>query len=359
MRGHVPTFTGRLLLEDDVLEGTLTVEGGRVVEWLEGETDRHPTATGWILPSPVNAHTHVADTFARDRPGKPATVAELVGPGGWKSKQLATASAAEVEAGIHRYVGEMATIGTARFVDFREGGLDGVRLLRRIADDLPVQPLIMGRPSRNGFDPDEAAALLSTADGVGLSARRDFADHGDVESWAEACHAARKPFALHASEAAEEDLEAIAALEPAFLVHCTRASRDALSAVADAGIPVVVCPRSNAHYGLKTPLDRMRGAGVTVAVGTDNGMLNDGDLLAELGQLKAWFPAVPTADLLRTLSFGGRQAAGMPRPAVPRPGDPADLVVLPFEPFRADSSHKPGFVVPPASTAAPHPPARA
>ena len=353
MRGPVPTFSGRLLLEDDVLEGTLTVEGGRIVEWLEGETERHPTATGWILPSPVNAHTHVADTFARDRPGKPATVAELVGPGGWKSKQLATASAAEIEAGIQRYVGEMAAVGTARFVDFREGGLEGVRILRRLADDLPVQPIIMGRPRTNGFDPDEAAALLSAADGIGLSARRDFADPGDVESWAEACHAARKPFALHASEAAEEDLEAIAALEPAFLVHCTRATRDALLAVADAGIPVVVCPRSNAHYGLKTPLDRMRAAGVTVAVGTDNGMLNTGDLLAELAQLKSWFPAVPTADLLRMLSHGARKVAGMPTPAVPHAGDAADLVVLPFEPFRADHSHKPGFVVPPA----PSPPA--
>ena len=350
MRTRVPSFSGRLLLADDVVEGTLDVEGGRVVAWREGEMEKHPTARGWIVPSPVNAHTHVADAFARDLPGKPGTVAELVGPGGWKSTQLAAASPQTVRSGIQRYVGEMAAIGTVRFADFREGGVEGVRVLRAMQEDLPVEPIIFGRPRSNTFEPDEAAALLAAADGIGLSARRDFADPAHVEEWAEACHRARKPFALHASEAAEEDLEIIATLEPAFVVHGTRASRDALSALADASIPVVVCPRSNAHYGMKTPLDRMRAAGVAVAVGTDNGMLNTGDLLAELARLKAWFPAVPTADLLRMATTTARDLAGCPVRLPPRAGDAADFVVLPLEPFSAAASHKPGFAVPSAPT---------
>ena len=342
----VPTFSGRLLLADDVLEGTVEVEGGRIVGWHEGELDPKATAKGWIVPAPVNAHTHVADAFARDRPGKPSTVAGLVGPGGWKAKQLATAQPDEVRAGIVRYVGEMAAMGTARFLDFREGGVGGVRLLRAMARDLPVEPFILGRPATNAFEPEEAATLLAEADGIGLSARRDFADAEDLEEWADACRKAGKPFALHASEAAEEDLESIVALEPAFLVHCTRAGRDKLTAVADAGVTVVVCPRSNAYYGLKTPLDRMLAAGVTVAVGTDNGMLNDGDLLAELSQLRSWFPAVRTAELLRMATLHGRALTGPPVRLPPRVGDVADLVVLPLEPFSPAASHKPGFVVP-------------
>ncbi|MFO1533311.1 MAG: amidohydrolase family protein [Thermoplasmatota archaeon] len=349
----MPSFSGRLLLADDVLEGTVEVEAGRVVGWREGDIDRKATARGWIVPSLANAHTHVADAFARGRPGKPATVAELVGPGGWKSKQLAAARPDEVRAGVLRYVDEMAAVGTSRFIDFREGGLPGVRLLRNMAAELAVPPVILGRPLANTFDPDEAAALLAEADGIGLSARRDFARSGDVEAWSDLCRKGRKPFALHASEAHEEDIDSILGLQPSFLVHCTRALRGQLEAVADAGVTVVVCPRSNAHYGMKTPLDRMLAAGVTVAVGTDNGMLNDGDLLAELAQLKFWFPAVSTQQLLRMATWHARALAG-PLPRLPpRAGDPADLVVLPPEPFAASSAHKPGFAGRPAPTAAP------
>jgi cytosine/adenosine deaminase-related metal-dependent hydrolase len=215
-----------------------------------------------------------------------------------------------------------------------------------LADDLPVEPFILGRPLKNDYEPEEAALLLAEVDGIGLSARRDFADPDDVEAWADACRKAGKPFALHASEAAEEDLETIVGLGPAFLVHCTRASRDRLAAVADAGVTVVVCPRSNAHYGMKTPLDRMRAVGLTVAVGTDNGMLNTGDLMAELSLLKSWFPALPTAELLRMATIHARALAGSQTRLPPRSGDVADFIVLPPEPLSAVSSHKPGFVVP-------------
>lgn len=355
MRLDVPTFSGRLLLADDVLEGTVEVEGGKVVAWHEGELDAKATARGWIVPSPVNAHTHVADAFARDLPGKPDTVHALVGPGGWKMTQLARATPAQVAQGMRRYVGEMAALGTTRFLDFREGGLAGVRTLRALADDLAVEPFILGRPLQNDFDAEEAALLMAEADGIGLSAHRDFADPDHVEAWADACRKAGKPFALHASEAQEEDLESIVGLGPAFLVHCTRASKDRLAAVADAGVPIVVCPRSNLHYGMKTPLDRMRAAGVTVAVGTDNGMLNTGDLMAELSLLKSWFPAVPTADLLRMATVHARALVGPPARLPPRAGDIADFIVLPREPLSPAASHKPGFVVPRAPMPDPAP----
>src|ERR1041385_7548964 len=83
-----------------------------------------------------------------------------------------------------------------------------------------------------------------------------------------------------------------------FLVHATQCTGGDLRAIADAGVPVVVCPRSNAHYGMKSPLDRMLAAGIHPAVGTDNGMLQDGDLLAELSLLASWFPQVPLETLL-------------------------------------------------------------
>jgi cytosine/adenosine deaminase-related metal-dependent hydrolase len=295
------------------------------------------------VPAPVNAHTHVADACLRGRLGMPTTVAELVGPGGWKQQHLAVATPKEIGAGIQRYTGEMAALGTSRFLDFREGGLTGVRLLRGLAGDLPVQPTIFGRPAKNTFDDVEAKALLAEADGIGLSALRDFEDPADAEAWADACRKARKPFALHASEARREDMEAVLALEPSFLVHGTQATRADLAAVADAGVSVVICPRSNAHYGMKSPLDRLVEAGVSVAVGTDNGMLQDGDLLAELALLKAWFPKVGDEALLRMATWNGRALAGLPAALPPKRGAPLDAVVLPDRPLASVPSTRPGF----------------
>lgn len=326
-----------------MVAGWLEADGGRTVAWGEGDPPRRPDARGWIVPAPVNAHTHVADAFLRDRPGKPATVAELVGPGGWKQRNLANAKPADMATGVQRYVGEMAALGTSRFLDFREGGLAGVRLLRSLAEQLPVQPLVFGRPTTNTFDDEEAGTLLAEADGIGLSALRDFKDSADAEAWAEACRKARKPLALHASEAKREDIEAVLALEPAFLVHCTQATTPDLQAIADAGVAVVVCPRSNAHYGMKSPLDRMLAAGLTVAVGTDNGMLQDGDLLAELALLKSWFPKVGDETLLRLATWHGRDVAGLAASLPPKRGSALDAIVLPEAPLRAAPSGKPGF----------------
>ncbi len=346
----MPLFAGRILLKEEVVEGWVEVEAGRIVGSGEGKPESKPTAKGWIVPAPVNSHTHVADAFLRSFPGKPGTVAELVGPGGWKQRHLAHADTGEVQRGIQRYVTEMAAVGTARFMDFREGGIEGVRLLAALTgaeagatNGLAVEPIIYGRPKKPDFAADEAQSLLAKVHGIGLSALRDFPDAGDAESWADAARKARKPLALHVSEAKREPMEDILALGPAFLVHCTQATRGDLEAIADEDVPVVVCARSNAHYGLKTPVDRMLAAGVTLAVGTDNGMLHDGNLFAELAQIAAWYPKIPVADLLRMATWNGRRLAGLPMALPVKVGAAADLIVLPDVPWAMARSGKPGF----------------
>lgn len=337
---------GRLLYDDEVREGWIEAVDGKVVDLGDGAPPRKPDATGWVVPAPVNAHTHVADAALRSKPGKPATVAELVGPGGWKQRELAAAAHDELRQGVIHYVDEMAAIGTARFIDFRETGLSGVTFLRSLSDDLAVQPFILGRPTGYTFNEAEAIGLLREADGIGLSALRDFPRRDIVESWADAARKAGKPFALHASESRAEDLEEVLALEPSFLVHCNQATDDEFEAAADDGVPIVVCPRSNAHYGMKTPLARMREAGVVVAVGTDNGMLHDGNLLAELALLHDWFPDVPVDALLRMATIHARALVGL-RGLPSRKGAAVDLVVLPDKPWTRSTASRPGFVVPP------------
>jgi len=340
----LPLFSGRILLRDAVVDGWLHAEAGRIVDWGEGAPEQKVHATGWIVPAPVNAHTHIADTFLRGVPGKPRTVAELVGPGGWKQRHLAAATAEHTRSGIQVCIEEMAAVGTAAFLDFREGGAAGARLLRDAAADLPVEARIYGRPLHNIFDAAEAAEVLAVSDGIGLSAMRDFENTRDVEAWSEAAHRARKPFALHASEGRRESMDAVLALAPSFVVHATQATPGDLRRLADDEVPVVVCPRSNAYYGLRTPVAAMAEAGLKVAVGTDNGMLQDGNVLAELAQLHAWAPTIPSEAFLRMATWHGRDVAGLSTTS-PRRGDVADWIVLPERPWGLVADGRPGFVV--------------
>lgn len=327
-----PVLAGTLLLPDDTVQGWVEVEEGTVVDAGDGQPDTAPDATGWITPRPVNAHTHVADAFLHGQRGMPTSLPELVGPGGWKHRQLAMARRGRTGAGVVRYARQMAEHGTTHFIDFRENGVVGATFLRDLAeradwvaaeglDMLPVEPIVFGRPSMNNFDPDEAEDLMSIVDGIGLSALRDFEEADDAMAWAEVCQAEGKPLALHASEERHEPLGDILALGPAFLVHMCQATPPELQAAADQGVPIVICPRSNRFFGIKTPVMQMIEAGCHLAIGTDNGMLQDGDLMQELAQIRQWYPAIPEADLLRMLTFGGRALLGDMPPWPPEPGD--------------------------------------
>lgn len=391
-------FAGQWIGPRGVEARWVEVRNGRIVATGPGDPPMAPQATGWLVPGPVNAHTHIGDTFLRDRP-KPRGLAELVGPGGWKSQALAAATREERVAGMVAAVADMQARGTAGFLDFREGGLAGVAeardamrmqtgapphdlgthppdgepgkrdareprarredwqsasTLRAPEVGLPTAALRRGtsetaspvsgvvgkffaRGRTPGFHEDEATAVLNLADGIGISAVRDVGVR-TAREWAEAAHEARKPFALHVSEGAREPIEEVVALQPAFVVHATHATRHDWSRLADANIPVVIAPRSNAYFGIKTPVDAMLACGLQLAIGTDNGMLHPFDLLEELGQLAAWYPEVPASTWL-TMLAQGRPLAGLPW-AVPRVGDVADLLVLPQRPWSVPA-HRP------------------
>ena len=74
---------------------------------------------GIIVPLFRNCHTHLGDTLARDDVPEGLTLAELVGPSGWKHKWLADNDA---EASIRAGMREAIASGTGLVMDFREGG---------------------------------------------------------------------------------------------------------------------------------------------------------------------------------------------------------------------------------------------
>ncbi len=94
----------------------------------------------------------------------------------------------------------------------------------------------------------------------------------------------KKLFAIHAGEKNRSDIEKALSLEPDLLIHLTHAGKKDLDEIAQAKIPVVVCPRSNFVTGGAgmAPIAEMLEAGIRVAAGTDNVMLNSVNMFAEM-----------------------------------------------------------------------------
>jgi len=234
-----------------------------------------------------NCHTHIGDAFiSLDKTaGRRWNVEELVAPPhGLKHKMLEEASERTVGEGMRKAISVMRRCGTTHFCDFREGGVRGAEQLRKIAESEGINAIILGRPAELKYDRDETDEILGIANGIGVSSISDW-DYDELQKVAEHTRKRKKMFALHASEAFREDINAILDLKPTFLVHMSSASIDDIEIVADEEIPVVVCPRSNAFFGIRPDIEGMVAHGVTLLLGTDNAMIVPPDIMDEVDYL--------------------------------------------------------------------------
>lgn len=253
-------------------EGYLVVSDGKIKEVGFDRVDAE--IEGLICPAFINAHTHVGDSIAKDLPYMPLD--ELVKPpDGLKHRLLAAASREEIASGIASTLADAMATGTCHIADFRENGVDGTRILREIAGD---QATILGRATES----DTAGDVLRYADGLGLSGANDI-PRDLLFSMAEIAKKSGKIVGIHAGELNRSDIETALDLMPDFVVHMTHASPEDMRKAACADVPVVVCPRSNAATGVGIPpVRQMREAGLCLALGTDNAMINSTDMFAEM-----------------------------------------------------------------------------
>ena len=271
-------LSGLVLGQNGFFPGHVGIEDGMVAEIGRGRKGS-AYARGLIVPTFVNAHTHIADYIV---PVDPAmTLEELVAPPkGLKHRMLEQARPEDLIRGMLTMKRFMARRGVSHFLDFREGGYDGSEYLRRL-DGEGAEAVIMGRPKLLEFCRSGTRKLLKVADGVAVSSITDW-EYSELEKLSKEVRAQGRPFALHASERVREDIDKVLALKPSHLVHMTEATDADMREVAEAGIPVVVCPRSNLFFGKVPPLGRMLAAGLTVALGTDNAMVCLPDMLVEM-----------------------------------------------------------------------------
>ncbi len=279
--GIARTFSGRIWNGRSFEDGHLTVEDGILRELEFGERLKGADFEGCILPGITDSHTHVADAGLKlDRK---YGLEELVAPpDGLKHRYLNGTDEAVIRSEMGRYVKRLKDSGVSRFMDFREGGIEGAKMLRSVSD----AAVILGRPTSGDYDPNEIDGILEYADGIGIPSITDM-EHGYIEAIADHVHRKNKMLALHVSERIREDIDHVLSLEPDFVVHMVQATDSDMRKCADSGVPISVCPSSNLYFGMVPPVKRMLDAGADISLGTDNAML---------------FPSADIFDELRTMS---------------------------------------------------------
>ena len=97
-------------------------------------------------------------------------------PHGIKHVALESADDDELIEAMRETMWDMHNLGISHFIDYREGGLEGVKLIKEASKDIPITPIILGRDSSfYGEDPNyhqvkmAIRKLLKHADGIGLS----------------------------------------------------------------------------------------------------------------------------------------------------------------------------------------------
>jgi cytosine/adenosine deaminase-related metal-dependent hydrolase len=291
------------------IRGRVVVEAGRIEAIEETET----TSTDIVLPAFVNAHTHLGDSVAKDAAVGLSLDDAVAPPDSLKHRRLAAADRADLVSAMRRTLRFVQRTGTVSCLDFRESGTAGARALREAAQAVAIDPFVFGSGDRS---------VLDVADGYGASGAND-ADFTDERA---ACAERDRPFAIHAGEPDATDIHPALDLEPDLLVHMVHAAQEHLERVTDQSVPVAVCPRANTVLDVGTPPIRELLDHTTVALGTDNVMLNPPSMFREMAYTANRFD-VTAREVLRMATTAGAEIAGLDCGVI-APGRRAALVIV-------------------------------
>ena len=258
-----------------------------------------------LIPGFVNSHTHIGDSIAKDITLN-SSVDEKIHPVfGVKAQVLKNTKPEHLASFINNTCKSMIGRGITTFVDFREGGLEGIALLKNAISSIPIRSVILGRvdyyqnrlqirqnepiPQKRRPELDQ---LLRKCDGLGLSGANENSDSTlkfySKSNKLRAIHSSETKESVSASKKYTKKSETIRALQlkPHFLVHMTHASKDDLHLASKKTRGIVVCPRANAALAEGIPdVDLMMRTNCNVAIGTDNVMINSPDMFREMDYL--------------------------------------------------------------------------
>ncbi len=237
-----------------------------------------------LIPGFINSHTHIGDNFAKEL-GFNKELTDIVAPPfGLKHKLLRQTPRDVIIKGIKNAASEMLSNGITCFIDFREGGVEGVNLIKEALEISPINCLIFGR----FMDESEIELIFNLADGVGLSSYKFISD--STKTFVEeskqnykkliACHCAEKNrFPELINRVLTDNLVDI-------IIHGTKFTKEDLGRIQRAMKSLVLCPRCNGYFGVGfPPIIEILKLGIPISLGTDNSMVNSSDLFEEMRYL--------------------------------------------------------------------------
>jgi len=255
-----------------------------------------------LIPGLINSHTHIGDSIAKDIALDKDPDSKINPIFGIKQKILRETEPKKLIYFMRKTVKSMLKKGTTTFVDFREGGLEGVLLMQKVLSNTPIRSIILGRIEyyqskdqikRNTPIPqsyqNQIDQLLKNCDGIGISGSNENSDSSLKEF-----SKIKKIRAIHCAETTQSCLKSKQVtgktepkrsmlLKPDFLVHMTYASKSDLKIASKKTSGIVVCPRANASLAEGIPnVVQMMKMNCNVAIGTDNVMINSPDLFREM-----------------------------------------------------------------------------
>ena len=255
-----------------------------------------------LIPGLINSHTHIGDSVAKDL-GLNKDVDSKINPiFGMKQKILRETPPKKLIQFMRKTAQSMIKKGITCFVDFREGGLDGVFMAKNALDGIPIRSVILGRIEkyqskeqikRNSSMSDhykkELKFLLEYSDGLGISGSNENSD-----SFLKEFSKTKKIRAIHCAETKQSasksklmtkktEVQRGLLLKPHFLIHMTYSTRSDLKSAAKKTNGIVVCPRANASLAEGIPdVMEMLKMKCNIAIGTDNVMINSPNLFREM-----------------------------------------------------------------------------
>jgi cytosine/adenosine deaminase-related metal-dependent hydrolase len=289
-RDLVPVRENIVVDDGKIIEISKEAKEGKVID-VDGAV---------VCPSFVNGHIHIGDSIIRDE-GYGLSLSEMVKPpNGVKHVALSNADDDELIEAMKQSMWEMVRSGTTHFIDYREGGIKGVKLLREASKDIPIKPVILGRDdSFYGDDPDlnkvkvAIRKLLKIADGIAPSGFGEITDEV-ANLIVEECSGKGKISSIHVAESEANQIESLNNLNATEiargvksgfdqLVHLTNPKSNDLDLVSSSNPNVALCPRANATLNVGVaPLNRMLDLGIRPMLGSDNVMLNSPNMFREL-----------------------------------------------------------------------------
>ena len=258
-----------------------------------------------LIPGFINSHTHIADSIGKDL-SIDADVDSKIHPMiGLKQKLLKETPKKSLSKYIKNSAKSMIKKGITTFIDFREGGLDGVLLLKSALHNIPIRCIILGRiehyNTKNEIKQNmplpkghikQLTQLLKNCDGIGISGTNENSN-SNLQSYAKtkkirAIHAAETKDSVNTSKklTTKSEIQRAMLLRPSFLIHMTFATKNDLKLAAKNTRGIVICPRANSSLAEGIPdISLMQKSGCNITIGTDNVMINSPDIFREMDYL--------------------------------------------------------------------------